>query len=103
MPFSKKTLRNHCFHSLTEKERKNPYQVIDELFDFADLPDARELLWDWLKTTVTGNYHKQLTATERSLIITLYEKIEKLLEAAYLLQENHSNNKRTKPQGHKKT
>ena len=99
MHFSKKTLRNHCFHALTEKEIKDPYQVIDELFDFADLPDARELLWDWLKTTVTGNYHKQLTTTERSLIITMYEKIERLIEAVYILQEK---NNHTKTSSHNK-
>ena len=78
---------NPSFHALSKKEIADPYLVIDELFDFADLADARELLWDWLKTTVTGNYHKTLSATERSTILTLYEKMEKLLEAAYVLQE----------------
>lgn len=77
----------HSFHALSEEEITDPYLVIHEIFDFADLADIRELLWDWLKTTVTGDYHKQLTATERSTILTMYEKMEKLIEAAYLLQE----------------
>lgn len=75
------------FHALSKEEITDPYLVIHELFDFADLADTRELLWNWLKTTVTGDYHKQLTATERSTILTMYEKMEKLIEAAYLLQE----------------
>jgi hypothetical protein len=45
-------------YSLSEEEINDPYLVIDELFDFAELNDARELLWEWLKVTVTGTYHK---------------------------------------------
>lgn len=87
MPLSNASVWKQPIHTLTEEEMADPYLVIDELFDFADLADARELLWDWLKTTVTGSYHKQLTSTERSALITMFEKIEKLLEAAYVLHE----------------
>ena len=72
-------------YKLNVAEMKNPQMVIAELFDFADLADVRELLWVWLKTTVTGTYHKELSATERSAIITLYEKIEKLIEASHVI------------------
>lgn len=82
------------FHQLNEKEIADPYLVIDELFDFAHLPDVRELLWDWLKTTVTGSYHKTLTPAERYAIITLYEKIKKLVEAVHILHEREIKNKK---------
>jgi hypothetical protein len=87
MRLSNASVWKQPIHTLTEEEMADPYLVIDELFDFADLRDARELLWDWLKTTVTGSYHKQLTSTERSALITMFEKIEKLLEAAYVLHQ----------------
>ncbi|MEO8172350.1 MAG: hypothetical protein ABI581_04675 [Sediminibacterium sp.] len=78
-------------YKLSKAERTDPSLVIDELFDFADLQDVRELLWSWLKTTVTGTYHKDLSASERYAIITLYEKIEKLVEAAHVMHESQTN------------
>ncbi|MES2329116.1 MAG: hypothetical protein V4539_05895 [Bacteroidota bacterium] len=75
-------------YKLSETEMNDPTLVIDELFDFADLQDVRELLWGWLKTTVTGTFHKDLSASERSAILSLYEKMEKLVEAAHMIHEN---------------
>ena len=75
-------------YKLSKAEMADPILVIDELFDFADLPDVRELLWEWLKVTVTGTYHKDLSASERSAVITLYEKMEKLVEAAHMMQNS---------------
>lgn len=73
-------------HALNAAETKDPMLVIDELFDFADLDDVRQLLWTWLKVTVTGTYHKELSSSERSAILSLYEKMEKLVEAAHVLR-----------------
>ena len=81
--------RKKYFAQLSKKEMLNPYLVIDELFDFAHLPDVQELLWDWLKTTVTNGYHKNLNASERYAIITLYEKLRKLVEAVHVLNERN--------------
>lgn len=80
----------HCskpYCHLSKEEMANPYLVIDELFDFAHLPDVQELLWEWLKVTVTGNFHKTLSSSERASIITLYEKLEKLVEAAHVMHK----------------
>ena len=67
-------------HLLNSQEKADPYLVIEELFDFAHLPDIREILWAWLKATVTGSYPKKLTHSERAEILDLYEKLEKLIE-----------------------
>jgi hypothetical protein len=74
------------FHSLCEEEIKDPHLVFEELFDFADMDDARQLLWQWLKVTVAGTYHKELGSSEKAAIIVLYEKMAKLIEAAYVLK-----------------
>ena len=102
MPLSNDRERKTQFHQLTEAEIANPYLVIDELFDFTHLPDARELLWEWLKATVTCTYHKNLTATERSAILTLYEKMEKLVEAVYVLHEKNLTPKNRKKKNSRK-
>ncbi len=83
--FQKKTM----YTQLSKQEVDNPYLVIEELFDFAHLPDVREMLWDWLKTTVTGSFHKTLSSADRHVMIALYEKMEKLTEAAHILLELH--------------
>ena len=72
---------------LTATEIANPYQVIYDLFDFAHLPRIRELLWEFFKTTVIGNYTHDLHRRERELLVTVYEKIEKLVEAAHIINE----------------
>ena len=86
MPARKKQPVEPVMHSLTPEEIRNPYLVIDELFDFADIEDVRTLLWKWFSATVTGTFPKQLTRTERMVIVDMYEKMRRLSEAAYLLQ-----------------
>lgn len=63
---------------------------IHQLFDFARYPVLKQHLWAWLKTTVTGNFNTSLEESERAFIMELYEKLEKLLEAAdkYYIREN---------------
>ncbi|NCI45957.1 hypothetical protein [Sediminibacterium soli] len=85
MPVS--TKRQVSLTVLSPEEIRNPLLVADELFDFADIDDVRRLLWLWLKTSVTGGFQKQLGRPEREAILELYEKLEKLVEAAYLLQQ----------------
>ncbi len=69
---------------LNSEERENPKQVIDEFFSYAHLPQVRELLWELLKTAITGSYCHNLTRQEREGIIYFYEQLEKLIEAAHL-------------------
>lgn len=71
--------------SLTNEEYADPTLVLDELFDFAHLPEWRTLLWDWLKITVSGSYNTETTAVERASILCVYEKLQKLIEASHLL------------------
>lgn len=80
---------------LNKEEAENPMMVIAELFDYAHLPDVRELLWLWLKTTVSGDFTEGLDHRERSSILFLYEKIEKLVEAAHILHVKHRQPKKT--------
>jgi hypothetical protein len=55
---------------LSPEETENPWLVIHDLFSYDHLPGIRDMLWQWLKATVTGSYHKHL---------------EKLVEAVHLL------------------
>lgn len=83
MPLAQKCI--YAPSSLTQTEIADPQLVIDELFDFAHLPDIRELMWEWLKVTVAGTYHKELNSSERSAILSLYEHLTRLVEAAHVM------------------
>lgn len=76
---------------LTKEEIANPYLVINDLFDFAHLPSIREMLWQWLKATVTSTYCIYLDRNEKYDLIYFYEKIQKLIEAAHLIHKEVKN------------
>ena len=69
---------------LTKEEIEDPYQVIHGFFDYAHLPQVREHLWEWLKLTVSGNYHN-ISRTKRSNLLYFYDKIEVLVESVHIL------------------
>ena len=73
-------------HKLEKEEIKNPYLVFYRLFDFANLPQIRNILWNWLKITVSGGYNKDICDyRERHRILYFYEFLEKAIEASHIL------------------
>lgn len=72
-------------YRLSGEEVNDPYLVLDQLFDFAHLPQVRGFLWDWLRLTVTGGYNRKAGFRSRSSVLIMYEFMEKLVEAAHIL------------------
>jgi HEPN domain-containing protein len=70
---------------LSGEEVNDPYLVLDQLFDFAHLPQVRGFLWDWLRLTVTGGYNRKAGFRSRTSVLIMYEFMEKLVEAAHIL------------------
>lgn len=83
-------MRSRC---LTNEEIEDPSLVLDELFDFAHLPELRQLLWEWLKITVSDSYSKDTETNEKLSVLFLYEKMQKLIEAAHLIWKAHQSSK----------
>lgn len=52
--------------------------AIKNLIDFAGPDDARQILWDWYRCTVVGNY-TSLDKRSKDGIACLYELIDQLL------------------------
>ncbi len=90
------------FSTLNKEEISDPQLVIAELFDFAHLPELKQMLWEWLKATVSGSYNKTLSKRERASILLLYEYMEKLIEANHLLhiEQKKLEAKKTEEQRH---
>lgn len=83
---------------LTKEQQQEPAAVLSYFFECYHLKDLRELLWDWLLTALGSDNATYAQGRERSNLIFLYEKIEALAEAAYLLcqEQPAKKNKRKK-------
>lgn len=71
---------------LTKEEIENPYQVIAELFSYDHLPEIRKTMFEWLKLTVSGGFHKECRSARYDLV-DFYEHLLKLVEAAHLIHK----------------
>lgn len=76
---------------LSADEIENPQTVIHQFFDYASLPQVRAHLWEWLKSTVTGDY-VSLPRQEKGNLIYFFEQLEKLVEAAHIIHEQSKRN-----------
>jgi len=78
---------------LSDEEAQDPLQVIEDFFSFVHLPEIRQMLCNWFKSTVTGTFPRDPDRTGRKEIVLLYEHLEKLVEAAHLLNHQRLVNK----------
>lgn len=70
---------------LNDEERRDPYVALADFFSCFHLQDARELLWDWLVAALSAENGAYTTGYARSNLIFVYEKLELLIEAAFVL------------------
>jgi len=71
---------------LTEEEMKNPWLVFLDFFECFHLNDVRELLWKWLIEVVSSPNSISSEPLERSNHFYLYERLEALIEACYVIK-----------------
>ncbi|MDB5231050.1 MAG: hypothetical protein JWN76_1855 [Chitinophagaceae bacterium] len=72
---------------LTKEEIENPYQALDSFFDYAHLPQFRDILRDSLRATVTGDFNENPSDRSRHRIFSFYEQVERLIEAAHIIHD----------------
>ncbi|WP_315821290.1 hypothetical protein [Paraflavitalea speifideaquila] len=78
----------HQLHKLTKQEQENPILVLDAFFDNYHLKDVREALWNWLSAGLTSNNSNFRDSRERSNLLFLYEHLESLTEAAWIILQH---------------
>lgn len=83
----KVTVRNQPMR-LTKQEQEDPLSVLDTFFDTYHLNEVREVLWEWVTAGLTNDQGAYTTARSRSNLLFLYEHVESLTEAAYLILQN---------------
>ena len=72
---------------LSEEECKDPRLVIEQFFESYHLQEVRETLWNWMVEIVSSSRSIAQEGRQRNDHIYFYEKIETLVEAAFLINQ----------------
>jgi hypothetical protein len=70
---------------LDRGEKNSPVEVMEDFFDSYCLYEVRQVLWDMVQTAVTTDNYLFSDFDRRDFLFLFYEKLEKLLEASFLL------------------
>lgn len=79
---------------LSKEEKQNPQIVIDAFFDGFHLMEVRKQMWDWLCSALGNQNSWHETGFERGNLLFLYENLQKLTEAAYILHQKEQHKKK---------
>lgn len=81
--------QNPLWHSqplrLTPAQTQNPNEVLNDFFQCYHLQDVRELMWQWLTAAVSSPGSNANDHHERNNYLFFYEKMESLVEAAWIM------------------
>jgi len=72
---------------LTEEELENPLGVVQEFFENYHLHEAREDLFNLMRTGLSTDNTTYDTGEKRSNLLFLHEQLVKLTEAAWILSK----------------
>jgi len=72
---------------LNEEERQNPRLTIENFFECYHLQEVREILWSWMVEIVSSSRSISQDGQKRNDHIYFYEKMEALVEAAFLINQ----------------
>ena len=75
---------------LTEEQLKKPLLAISDFFQSYHLQDVREMLWAWTTAVISSPSSISSEPLDRANHIYFYEKIEQLIEAAFIFYKKHN-------------
>lgn len=71
---------------LTKEQKKDPLPVLDDFFECYHLNEVRQTLWEWLTEVLSSQRSIAIEPLDRNNHIYFYEKIEGIIEAAFILK-----------------
>ncbi|MBO9200602.1 MULTISPECIES: hypothetical protein [Niastella] len=74
-------------HRLTAAQIANPNLILADFFQSYHLQDVREIMWRWVTEVVSSPNGQANDHHERSNYLFFYEKIEALVEAAWVINQ----------------
>lgn len=81
---------------LSKKEKRDPLLVLDDFFECYHLSDFRQILWQWLTTVISSHQSISNDALDRDNNLYFYEKVEEIIEAAYVMKKRIHKHRRRK-------
>jgi hypothetical protein len=102
-----KTQNNHHLYynlplRLSPAQTQNPNLVLDDFFEYYHLNEVREIMWQWLTEVVSSPRDSANDPHERNNHMFFYEKMESLVEAAWILNRGTGQFSNPKSQANKK-
>ncbi len=80
---------NPLWHSqplrLTPTQTQNPNLVLNDFFECYHLHEVREIMWQWVTEAVSSPHSRSNDPHERNNYLFFYEKMESLVEAAWIM------------------
>lgn len=83
---------------LSKEQKKDPLLVLEEFFQSYHLNDVREIMWNWLSAAVSHPMHS-FNGNDQ---LFFYERIEELVEVAYVIKHKLQRHRRRKEKNKKK-
>lgn len=108
-PFAGKTHNKHPHWynqplRLNEEQKRDPLPVLDDFFECYHLNETREILWEWLTEVISSPRSISFEPHERNNNLYFYEKIEGLIEVAFVMKNRiHKHRRRTEKRRLKKS
>jgi hypothetical protein len=79
---------------LTKEQKKDPLPVLDDFFECYHLNEVRQTFWEWLTEVLSSPRSIAIEPLERNNHIYFYEKIEGVIEAAFVIRKKMHKHRR---------
>jgi hypothetical protein len=79
---------------LSQEQKQAPVLAIEDFFECFHLNEVREILWNWMVEIISSPHGISHDNHERNNHLYFYEKIEMLVEAAYIALKKANKQKR---------
>jgi hypothetical protein len=72
---------------LTKEQKQDPLLILDEFFQCYHLNETRQILWEWFTEAVSSTRSISIEGSDRNNHVYFYEKVEEVIEAAYVIRK----------------
>ncbi|MBO9203360.1 MULTISPECIES: hypothetical protein [Niastella] len=79
---------------LTKEQKNDPLLVLDDFFECYHLNEVRQTLWEWLTEVLSSQRSIAIEPLDRNNHIYFYEKIEAIIELAYVMKNKMHKHRR---------
>ncbi len=67
-----------------KRAQKTPLdEAIEDLFDFAGYEYIDEVMKEWMKSTICGDFSTRMDSEEKHITLTLFEKLLSIIKSAH--------------------